>query len=95
MRMKFGVLVGAVVLRVADGCVHDLLNHRLVTQEQHYSDDHPFIVAEQRRRLDTADATDADPRTQSYKTDDAFAPIRIVPYWHSDLLHRRVANKSQ
>ncbi|DAZ98840.1 TPA: hypothetical protein N0F65_000996, partial [Lagenidium giganteum] len=95
MRMQLAALACALILRVTGGCVHDSLNHRIVSQEQHYGDDHPFLVAEQHRRLaDTVAATNTSPGALSYATDGVFAPIRIVPYWDNATINTLPANKS-
>ncbi|DAZ97268.1 TPA: hypothetical protein N0F65_009319 [Lagenidium giganteum] len=76
--------VVAILAVGAKACVHDQLDHRVVMQDQQYHPDHPFLVAERRRRLQLTGESKINP--QNYLNDNVFAPIRITPIYDNDSL---------
>lgn len=68
-------------------CIHDQLDHRMTSNEQTYSDDHPFLRGQRRRSLRAMDEV----KFQEYNRDigetvaaNVYKPIRITPYYDDD-----------
>ncbi|RLN71589.1 hypothetical protein BBJ28_00011344 [Nothophytophthora sp. Chile5] len=67
-----------------EGCIHDTLDHKLSDGHQQYNDDHPFLLGNRRRQLDTDDTTTF--QTYSQAVDEVFQPIRITAYYDNSTL---------
>ncbi|GLE06596.1 hypothetical protein PINS_up015990 [Pythium insidiosum] len=102
MVLKFRVLLSVVVgtcsvwYHRVSGCIHDQIRHDIKSNSQAYPDNHPFVVAEQRRRrLDSNEMILGQPTgSQAYDrivgqaVDEAvYQPIRIVPYYDNSTLN--------
>ncbi|KAG7391117.1 hypothetical protein PHYPSEUDO_005884 [Phytophthora pseudosyringae] len=76
--MRTGVGIVAALLSLAQGCIHDWIEHKLVDGQQQYGDGHPFDT--RHRKLTEEDATNF----QTYEAttaQDAYQPIRITPHY--------------
>ncbi|KAG7384937.1 hypothetical protein PHYPSEUDO_002083 [Phytophthora pseudosyringae] len=76
-------------IQVAEGCIHDLLDHRFVTGTQTYDDSHPFLLREQKRRLHDEEAPEAsrDHLANRKLASTPFQPIRMTPHYDNSSLN--------
>ncbi|GMF89020.1 unnamed protein product [Phytophthora fragariaefolia] len=83
INVVIGVSLLLLHLHLAQGCIHDKLDHKVVNSHQHYSDVHPFDI--RNRKLAAEDSTNFQ-TYESIKTDDTYQAIRITPYYDEDTL---------
>ncbi|GMF11163.1 unnamed protein product [Phytophthora lilii] len=86
-RRKVVGLVAALtaLLSLAQACIHDTLQHKVVDGHQQYGDNHPLDARNRKRKLSEEDPTNF----QTYEAttaDDAYQPIRITPYYDEETL---------
>lgn len=81
---------------VAQGCIHDQIDHKLTTHEQNYSPLHPFTDesnSRNRRLRAEDDATNFQIYDRAEGDAALYQPIRITPYYDDSSLNALPANQ--